>query len=63
MIRPEDLQVEVNVSLPFLGEPLILTVKVCNGYSVCDRIEHPDPIQVAMPYNFSVNDIRYKLNK
>jgi hypothetical protein len=56
--RLEDPQVEVNVSLPYLGEPLILTVKVCNDYNVCDYFEDPSPIQVNMPTDFTVNDIR-----
>ena len=58
VVRPEESQVEVTVNLPFLGEPLILVVKVCNDYNVCDRFEDPNPIQVIMPENFTVNDIR-----
>jgi hypothetical protein len=46
------------VNLPYLGEPLILTVKVCNDYNVCDKYEDPNPIVVTMPDKFTVDDIR-----
>jgi len=58
VVTPEEPSIEMTINLPFLGEPLYMTVMVCNDYNVCDRFEDPNPINVVMADNFTVDDIR-----
>ena len=58
VVPPNDPVAQMIINLPYLGEPVVLNVRACNAYSVCAYYEYPTPIDVSMPANLTVGDIR-----